>query len=114
MFRSEKDPKVIDYINKNLHLERIIYNLALIALKIKEYDIGLKYCQNIFLDKGNFSRINSINNDPNNPLFMKRKKTEYISWMRGKEYDYPCRGLENDKDYDKKLKDAEYHIIKNF
>ena len=110
MFRCEKDPKVIDYINKNLHLERIIYNLALIALKIKDYDKGLKHCQNIFMDKSNFTRMNSINNDPNNPLFIKRKKTEYISWMRGKEYDYPCRGLENDKDYDKKLKDAEYHL----
>ena len=109
MFRGEKDSKIADYIHKNLHLERVIYNLALVALKIKDYDKGLKHCQNIFLDKGNFSQINSLNNDPNN-IFFKKKKTEYVSWMRGKEYDYPCRGLENEKDYDKKVKDVEYHL----
>jgi predicted adenine nucleotide alpha hydrolase (AANH) superfamily ATPase len=107
MFRSEKDSKIADYIHKNLHLERVIYNLALVALKIKDYDKGLKHCQNIFLDKGNFSQINSLNNDPNN-MFFKKKKTEYISWMRGKEYDYPCRGLENEKEGGKRCMKCYY------
>ena len=42
LFRNEKDSKTTEYLNKYLHLERIIYNLASIALKTKEYDRGIK------------------------------------------------------------------------
>ena len=106
-FRNEKDGKASEYLSKNLHMERIKYNLALIALKVKDYDKGLRHCHSIFENK---EQISTTNNDsssnPNNP---KRRKTEYINWQRGKEDDYPGKNLP-DKDYESKLEDQEYHI----
>ena len=112
MFRNEKDTKTTEYLNKYLHMERIVYNLASIALKTHEYDRGIKYCQNIFMDKGFNAPTNQVGAlASENALSegnVKKKKTEYISWMLGKEDNYPCKGMENDKDYEEKLKDAEF------
>ena len=102
--RNEKDNKT----TKKLHLERIIYNLALIALKVKDYDKGLRHCQSIFENK---DQINSSNNDnmldSNNG---KKRITEYKNWQKGKENDYPGAKLKYDKDYEEKLKDEEYEV----
>ena len=113
LFRNEKDSKTTEYLNKYLHLERIIYNLASIALKTKEYDRGIKYCQNIFMDKGYTAQTNQVatltsENALSENGIKKKKKTEYISWIKGREGSYPCKGMENDKDYEIKLKDAEF------
>ena len=106
-YRNEKDGKTIEYLNKNLHLERVRYNLALIALKVKAYDRGLGYCHNIFENK---EQITNANNDSSSNLNnAKRRKTEYINWQRGKENDYPGKNLP-DKDYESKLEDQEYHL----
>ena len=97
LFRNEKDSKLKEYLNKNLHLERIVYNLALLTLKTKEFERGIKYCQT--LDKNfnfNFSSsnnaiaigslINNNNNDNNNNnIQIIKNNTEYISWLKGKE-----------------------------
>ena len=109
-YRNEKDAKTTEYLNKNLHLERIRYNLALIALKVKDYDKGIKHCQSIFENKE--TPINNNNDSPSNSNKGKRRKTEYINWQRGKEYDYPGSKLENltDKEYEERLSDQEYHI----
>jgi len=106
-FRNEKDGRSTEFLNKNLHMERIRYNLALIALKIKDYDRGLRYCHSIFENK---EQISNTNNDSSSNLNnAKRRKTEYINWQRGKEDDYPGKNLP-DKDYDAKLSDQEYHL----
>ena len=89
-FRNEKDGKTMEYLNKNLHLERIIYNLALVALKVKDYEKGLRHCQSIFENK---DQLNNNNNDS--------------SSMPNA---YPGKNLPLDKDYDKKLKNQEYYI----
>jgi hypothetical protein len=105
-YRNEKDGKAAEYLSKNLHLERVKYNLALIALKIKAYDRGLGYCHSIFENK----EITTTNNDSSSNLNnAKRRKTEYINWQRGKEDDYPGKDL-SDKDYESKLEDQEYHL----
>ena len=109
-YRNEKDGKTIEYLNKNLHLERIRYNLALIALKVKDYEKGLKHCQSLFENK---EQQNINNNDSSsNSNKGKRRKTEYINWQRGKEDDYPGKNLKNlpDKEYEARLQDQEYHI----
>ena len=106
-YRNEKDAKTTEYLNKNLHLERIRYNLALIALKVKDYEKGLKHCQSIFENKE--TTINNNNDSSSNSNKGKRRKTEYINWQKGKENDYPGRNLP-DKDYDARLSDQEYHL----
>ena len=112
-YRNEKDIKTTEYLNKNLHLERIRYNLALIALKVKNYEKGLIYCQNIFENK---EQLNSNNNNDNlsNSSNSKRRKTEYINWQRGKENDFPGSDFINEnidnRDYEARLKDEEYKI----
>ena len=106
-YRNEKDAKTTEYLNKNLHLERIRYNLALIALKVKDYDKGIKHCQSIFENKE--TPINNNNDSSSNSNKGKRRKTEYINWQKGKENDYPGRNLP-DKDYDAKLSEQEYHL----
>jgi hypothetical protein len=106
-YRNEKDAKTTEYLNKNLHLERIRYNLALVALKVKDYDKGIKHCQSIFENKE--TPINNNNDSSSNSNKGKRRKTEYINWQRGKENDYPGRNLP-DKDYDAILSEQEYHI----
>ena len=106
--RNEKDGKVIEYLNKNLHLERIRYNLALVALKVKDYEKGLKHCQNIFENKEQSN--NNANDSSSNSNTAKKRKTEYINWQVGKENDYPGKNLPFDKDYEEKLKNQEYHI----
>ena len=106
--RNEKDGKAAQYLSKNLHLERIIYNLALIALKVKDYENGIGYCQQIFDNK---EQSNTNNNDASSSSnTTKKRKTEYINWQRGKENDYPGKNLPLDKDYESKLKDEEYRI----
>ena len=90
-----------------MHLERIRYNLALIALKVKDYEKGLKHCQSIFENKE--ATINNNNDSSSNSNKGKRRKTEYINWQKGKENDYPGRNLP-DKDYDARLSDQEYHL----
>ena len=112
-FRNEKDTKTGDYLNKNLHMERIRYNLALVALKVKDYEKGLTHCQSIFENK---DQLNSNNNNDNlsNSSNSKRRKTEYINWQKGKENDYPGSEFINqnmdNRDYEALLKDEEYKI----
>ena len=107
-FRNEKDGKTTEYLNKNLHLERIKYNLALVALKVKDYEKGLKHCQDIFENK---EQLNSNANDSSSSSnTAKKRKTEYINWQVGKENDYPGKNLPFDKDYEMKLRNEEYHI----
>ena len=112
--RNEKDSsKNTEILNKNLHPERITYNLALVALKVKDYEKGLRHCQTIFENK---DQINSNNNNDisSNSNNQKRRKTEYINWQRGKENDYPGFDLDYEnmdiRDYDQALKDEEYKI----
>ena len=107
-FRNEKDGKTTEYLNKNLHLERIIYNLALVALKVKDYEKGIRHCQSIFENK---EQLNNNNNDSSSSSnTAKKRKTEYINWQKGKENDYPGKNLPLDKDYETKLRNQEYHI----
>ena len=110
--RNDKDIKVTEYLNKNLHLERIIYNLALIALKEKDFEKGLRHCQTIFENKSQNS--GSSNKDLlSNSNNQKRRKTEYINWQRGKENDYPGSDYINENingDYESYLDDEEYKI----
>ena len=111
--RNDKDMKVTDYLNKNLHLERIIYNLALIALKEKNYEKGLGYCQSIYEKK---EQVSSSNNKDllTNLNEQKKRKTEYINWQRGKENDYPGSDVINqnisNKEYEDYLEDEEYRV----
>ena len=111
--RNDKDMKISEYLNKNLHLERIIYNLALIALKEKDYEKGLRHCQSIFEKK---DQVSSNNNKDllTNINEQKKRKTEYINWQKGKENDYPGRDVINEnisnKEYDDYLEDEEYRI----
>ena len=107
-FRNEKDNKITEYLNKNLHLERIIYNLALIALKVKDYEKGIRHCQSIFENKEQMN--NNANDASSNSNNSKKRKTEYINWQKGKENDYPKKNLPLEKDYESKLRDEEYHI----
>ena len=108
-YRNEKDGKTTEFLNKNLHLDRIIYNLALASLKVKRYDKGIRYCQMLFDNK---EQINSNNNDTSSSSNMaKKRKTEFINWQKGKENDYPGKNIFTDsKDYETKLKNQEYHI----
>ena len=111
-FRNEKDMKTTEYLNKNLHSERIIYNLALIALKIKDYEKGLRHCQTIFENK---DPMGSNSNDMlSNSSNSKRRKTEYINWQKGKENDFPGSEFINEnmdnRDYEALLKDEEYKV----
>ena len=107
-FRNEKDGKTTEYLNKNLHLERIKYNLALVALKVKDYDKGIRHCQSIFENK---EQLNNNNNDSSSSSNTgKKRKTEYINWQKGKENDYPGKNIPFDKDYEMKLRNQEYHI----
>ena len=111
-FRNEKDSKMTEYLNKNLHLERIVYNLALVALKVKDYEKGLRHCQMIFENKDQLSSAN--NNDFLISNNQKLRKTEYINWQKGKENDYPGCKLINKNidphDYEDSLKDEEYKL----
>ena len=106
-FKNEKDGKIQQYLNKNLHLERIKYNLALVALKEKDYDKGIKYCQSIFENK---EQSNNNNDSSSVSDTEKKRKTEYINWQKGKENDYPGKNLPFDKDYETNLRNQEYHI----
>ena len=111
-YRNEKDTRAIDYLNKNLHTERIIYNLALIALKVKDYEKGLKHCQTIFEIK---EQVNlNMNKDLQSNSSTKKRKTEYINWQKGKEEDYPGVDLINKnidiKEYEDALKYEEYKV----
>ena len=87
--------------------------MALVALKVKDYEKGLRHCQTIFENK---DQINSNNNNDisSNSNNQKRRKTEYINWQRGKENDYPGFDLDYEnmdiRDYDQALKDEEYKI----
>jgi hypothetical protein len=103
----EKDYSKKDILNQHLHRERIIYNLALVALKVKDYNNGMKYCQIIF-DNKEQSNNNKDSSQKQNKL--KKWKTEYINWQRGKENDYPGKNLPIDKDYDNKLRDEEFRV----
>ena len=112
-FRNEKDSKTTEYLNKNLHLERIVYNLALIALKVKDYEKGLRHCQMIFENKEQTSSAN--NNDlMTNSNNQKLRKTEYINWQKGKENIFPGSDLINKnmdpRDYETSLRDEEYKV----
>ena len=112
-FRNEKDIKTTEYLNKNLHLERIRYNLALVALKVKDYEKGLVHCQSIFENKDQLNS-NSNNDNLSNSTNSKKRKTEYINWQKGKEDDFPGsefinRNMDN-KEYEALLKDEEYKI----
>ena len=110
--RNDKDMKITEYLNKNLHLERIIYNLALIALKEKDFEKGLRHCQTIFENKAQNSGSNNkdLLSNSNN---QKRRKTEYINWQKGKENDYPGSDYINEDingEYESYLDDEEYKI----
>ena len=107
-FRNEKDGKTTEYLNKNLHLERIIYNLALIALKVKDYEKGIRHCQTIFENKDQLNNKANDSSSSSNPS--KKRKTEYINWQKGKENDYPGKNIPFDKDYEMNLRNEEYHI----
>ncbi len=104
--RTEKD-ETTKYLAEHLHMQRIIYNLALIALKVKDYEKGIGYCQNIFEKKDPTTNNNNEANS-NNKV---KQKTEYINWQKGKENDYPGKELSlDDKDYNAKLEAEEDHI----
>ena len=112
--RTEKDSKTNEFLNKNLHLERVTYNLALIALKVNDYEKGIYYCQTIFGNKDyNTNQISNINGDntQNSNSVKKEKKTEYINWREGRKGFYPGKDLNReDKDYEKNVKDEEYRL----
>jgi hypothetical protein len=107
---NEKDSKNDDFLKNNLHEERIIYNLALVALKIKEYEKGIGLCQRIFENKEQSNNTNTNNNATSSQNNTKKRKTEYINWQKGKEDNYPGKNLPFDNDYENKLKNEEYHI----